>query len=202
MTPAALVASVDAWIYKQAHFRNRVARLDSDGFDDLVSAGREGALMAASRFDRSRGIRFITYASPWIREFMRVAIRDAQTVVRVPPDQTRNGDATRGRRQLARRPVRLDEWGKWGGQGYRGLPLIERLPDPGASALEALESEQDRVRLQAAIRRLSPRGRRIVGRLARGHTQAAIAADLGVSRQRVQQLFARELATLREALAG
>ena len=52
-------------------------------FEDLVSAGNEGLLVAADRFDPGRGAKFSTYASWWIKHRMMRQIKK-QTVVRFP----------------------------------------------------------------------------------------------------------------------
>lgn len=44
-------------------------------FPDLVSEGNEGLMKAIDHFDESKGVKFITYATFWIRDSMRSAIR-------------------------------------------------------------------------------------------------------------------------------
>ena len=44
--------------------------------DELVEAGKTGIAKAASKYDHSRGFRFISYAVWWIRESMLYAIAD------------------------------------------------------------------------------------------------------------------------------
>lgn len=44
--------------------------------DELVEAGKTGIAKAASKYDHSRGFRFISYAVWWIRESMLKAIAD------------------------------------------------------------------------------------------------------------------------------
>jgi len=46
-------------------------RRRGDNTDDLVAEGRLGLVEAADRFDASRGVRFATYASWWVRAFVR-----------------------------------------------------------------------------------------------------------------------------------
>lgn len=62
---AALVASVDGTIW---NFVKEFSRgLTETDKEDLHSAGRVGALIAADRFDPDRGVSFNTFASWWIR---------------------------------------------------------------------------------------------------------------------------------------
>ena len=44
--------------------------------DELVEAGKTGIAKAASKYDHSRGFRFISYAVWWIRESILYAIAD------------------------------------------------------------------------------------------------------------------------------
>jgi hypothetical protein len=49
--------------------------------DDLVGYGRVGLMHAATKFDRGRGVRFNTYATPWIkREIRRGLVADSSPI--------------------------------------------------------------------------------------------------------------------------
>jgi RNA polymerase primary sigma factor len=52
---------------------------------ELINEGNMGLIEAASRFDPSRGVRFITYASWWIRQAILAAIAHYGQVFRIPP---------------------------------------------------------------------------------------------------------------------
>jgi RNA polymerase primary sigma factor len=51
---------------------------------DLVSEGNLGLLAAARRFDPTRGVRFVSYASWWIRQAILRALIERGPLVRVP----------------------------------------------------------------------------------------------------------------------
>jgi len=52
---------------------------------ELINEGNLGLIEAASRFDPDRGVRFITYASWWIRQAMLSAIARHGQSVSIPP---------------------------------------------------------------------------------------------------------------------
>jgi len=52
---------------------------------ELINEGNMGLIEAASRFDPSRGVRFITYASWWIRQAILAAIAHHGQVFSLPP---------------------------------------------------------------------------------------------------------------------
>src|SRR6266487_6439221 len=52
---------------------------------ELINEGNMGLIEAASRFDPTRGVRFITYASWWVRQAILAAIAHYGQVFRLPP---------------------------------------------------------------------------------------------------------------------
>src|SRR5438552_16811591 len=52
---------------------------------ELINEGNLGLIEAASRFDPNRGVRFITYASWWVRQAILAAIAHYGQVFRLPP---------------------------------------------------------------------------------------------------------------------
>ena len=56
-------------------------------YDDVVSEGIIGLLIAAEKYDPSLGIKFISYAVHWIRQRIRKYLDDAVPIVNLPPNK-------------------------------------------------------------------------------------------------------------------
>lgn len=55
--------------------------------NDLISEGNIGLIKAAEKFDETKGFKFISYASYWIRQSILEALIKQQSVVRIPLNQ-------------------------------------------------------------------------------------------------------------------
>jgi len=55
--------------------------------DDLIQEGNLGLYEAATRFEPKEGVRFISYASLWIRKFINEAVVAHGRIVRLPHNQ-------------------------------------------------------------------------------------------------------------------
>jgi RNA polymerase primary sigma factor len=60
-------------------FRGRGAELS-----EIVAEGNLGLIRAVERFDPSRGYRFSTYATWWIQQAIRIALRERSSLLRLP----------------------------------------------------------------------------------------------------------------------
>lgn len=69
-------------------------------FNDLVSEGNLGLLRAVDGFDYTRGLRFSTYATWWIRQTIERAIQNYSRTIRVPVHIQKNSADVRHRLKL------------------------------------------------------------------------------------------------------
>ncbi|MFH1570990.1 MAG: RNA polymerase sigma factor RpoD/SigA [Gemmatimonadota bacterium] len=80
---------------------------------DLINEGNLGLMVAAKRFDGSKGFKFISYAVWWIRQAILQALAEQSRIVRLPLN--RIGELTRVNKVLTKleqrlgRPPELDE---------------------------------------------------------------------------------------------
>ena len=153
-----------------------------EALDDLVQVGSIGLIKAIDRFDPQRGS-LLAYAVPTIRGEIRRHLRDRASPLRVPR-------VPRGERRRVGEAV--------------VLPLADRacasLASDGAVELERGEG---RALLDAGMRALDPRERRILHlRYYGGLSQSGIAAQLGLSQTHVSRLLRGSLEKLRAELGA
>lgn len=138
--------------------------------EELESACLYGLVRAAARYNPGKA-NLTTFAAWWIRNSVQEAIAEARGVPRM------NG----------RRAVPVTPHQQWG-EDETGR--VYDYPDPKAGQVGA---ETERTDLAAAVRRamgrICPRRAEVLTRLVvGGQTLDQVAADLGVSRERVRQL--------------
>lgn len=91
---------------------------------DLINEGNVGLIRAASRFDETRGFKFISYAVWWIRQAIMQALAEQSRTVRLPLNRVSSLN------KIARASAALE-------QKFEREPTAEEL----ASVLEMNESE-------------------------------------------------------------
>lgn len=93
---------------------------------DLVSEGNIGLIMAARRFDETRGCKFISYAVWWIRQAIRQAFADDVRFIRLPRLQAetlnRLEEAIREREQTTGQSTSIEDAATHEEKAGRPLP--------------------------------------------------------------------------------
>lgn len=164
-------------------------------FEDLVQDGTVGLVHAVERFDRRRGVRFSTYAVPWIRHALIDALGQARAI-RIPRRAAQLDGAPRV-------TVSLDE-----PVGEDGAFLWELVADPDAVDPWRSVDELETLRQVWSMLRTLPKRHRTVlirryGLHGKGvQSHAEIGRSLGVGEERSRQLEREALRRLRELGGG
>lgn len=168
---------------------------------DLVQEGNIGLMTAVERFDPNVGVKFITYATPWIRKQMIMALNNNADVV-IPPTTRRahakgqwnNGTPVREQTALAVHEARTTSLSQLVMERSFREPHV--IPDQTIAARQATDLVQSVLKQMpvtcAAV---------LVLRYGLGpfeeETLKQISRRIGVSRERVRQIEALGLAWAR-----
>jgi len=154
-------------------------------FDDLVSAGMIGLIQAVDRFDRSRDLKFKTYAQYRIRGAMLDFLREEDPLSRGERRRVRESAST------AHVTISLDQL---------SAPAANRLVRCETRTVSDLAMSSE---VRTARRCLSDRENRVIAMLFDlGCQSREVAADLKVNESRVSQIKHRALAKLRMAVGA
>jgi RNA polymerase sigma factor (sigma-70 family) len=166
---------------------------------DLFEAGVIGMMRAIDRIDPARGTRFSTYASHWIRNYVRMTARELHTIIHVPTYLYRL--PTNERPRLIFRSLSAIE-GTDEGDSVRDLVDSSEL----TPSSEMEWSERSAV-MQELLTRLSDREAAILRRRFgmdghRRETLSEVGVSMNLTKERVRQLELRALARLKELLTS
>lgn len=163
--------------------------------EDLVSEGNFGLMKAASRFDASKGVRFVNYAVVHVRKQIEKAIEQQAGLYQVPKDVK---DEVVARQQSM--PLSVDA-----PIGHRtNMNLLSVLINQDAPlADERVHSEAVEAAIEFALGTLDQRESRVVNAffgIGQEHeTMAEIAEDMELKRERVRQIRDKAVRKLRKA---
>lgn len=159
--------------------------------EDLVAEGCLGVLEALSRFDAARGCRFMTYASWWVRRRLGDAVLHNR-VVTVPRRRLRQPNPPPREVSLSE-PIAA-------GSHLR----VEDLLVKESEADLATAGAERAAAIRSALAGLTARQRQVLERRyglgGEAQTLQAVAADLGITKERVRQVEQRALERLRLTL--
>lgn len=206
-------------------FKNR-----GESLDDLVQVATIGLIKAIDRFDISRGLEFTTFATPTIMGEIKRHFRDKGWSVRVPRRlQELSAKVTQVSDKLTEKLQRspsVDEIAQVLGvsvdevleamesaHAYTSVSLdvpqgddddgtqSSTVIDKYALVDEDLESSDDRIVLEQAIKDFSEREQQIIRmRFLEGFTQVEIAQKLQISQVQVSRLLRKTLQKFQEKL--
>ena len=163
--------------------------------EDLVSEGNFGLMKAASKFDASKGVRFVNFAVVYVRQQMERAIDQQAGLYKVPKDVK---DEVTARQQSM--PLSVDA-----PLGHRtNMSLLAVLVNQDAPlADEHVYSEAIEEAVEYALGVLDERESRVVnawfGIDQEHETMAEIAEDMDLKRERVRQIRDKAVRKLRKA---
>jgi RNA polymerase primary sigma factor len=179
----ARVESVEGWIIKQA--RKLAMQHSNVELDDLLQEGRLGALTAARKFDASRGFKFLSFASHWIKQHMDRFVKNHSKNVRVPVHRFWEHKTYETSMDA---PV-----------GEDGDATFGDLMGVDESVTHDADTDDRAELLQAALAKLPERERGVLhARFFEDKTLVEIGEQLGVSRERARQIEFNALKTLRK----
>ena len=186
--------------------------------EDLIEEGNIGLMEAARRFDPTRGVRFGSYASWWIRKYVRAAVGRQKLQAGFPVEArstslSGSGETWRsspsvprsnGVRLLWRRILSFDEFP---GNSSGNHPIESRVAAGGPGPEELLNDSQVADSLHEVLEMMSERECQILearhglnGRTPMSLQQ--IADSMGCTREWVRQLEQRALSRARNILEG
>lgn len=176
-------------------FRRRILH------DDALGIGTQGLVKAIERFDVTRGLRFSTYATWWIRAALGRTAANEGHLVRIPVHAQQRGKTSTcaDAAAAARRTCSLDmQVGEDGRETFGDI-----TSDPEAlEAFKSIEGENEARAVRAALATLPQLERDLLTAQAEGATAREMMLRFDVSRERLGQALGQAAGRMRRALAA
>lgn len=167
------------------------------GEDDLVSEGNIGMMHAAQKFDGTKGIRFVSYAAPYIKKAMEEAIKEQTALYKLPKDEKSKFERKRTHAISIDQPIPVGS-----SNNFTLQHILENEDAPQAD--EHLNKELLNFEIQKGLNELNEREKRIIiaiyGLNGTHYTMAEIAENMGLKRERVRQIRNKALRKLHKKM--
>jgi RNA polymerase sigma factor (sigma-70 family) len=176
------------WVAKIAR---KFASPASAHYEDLIQEGMLALIQAAASFDESRGVKFLTYATPGIRREMRSFLRRSRQVHvsdAVAEGRKANPDGTLAMVAIDAANVDGDS------TVYDAIAGHTAMHHP-ATQEDAVISAERAALVKRVTSRTSDRNRSIFESLMRGESAKDVAKRHNINNRRVQQIAAEIAAT-------
>lgn len=197
---------------------------------DLISEGNLGLVKAATRFDHTRGFRFISYAVWWIKQSIIQSLNDNARIIRLPSNVITKISNMKKEiektQSIKDRDVSIEEMK--GSENYVNLSMIpscgsinEVINDEGNELHEVIQDKSnekddgiyeidERVKseIKTALNKLSDREKDIIESYFGLNTDIepmtleAIGDKFGITKERVRQLKEKAIRKMRHNASG
>ncbi len=183
------IADNMGWIVQQA--QKYAANHPGVDLDDLIQQGRLAIVRADKTFDARRGVKFLTYAIPWIRSYMDRWSKDHSKTVRIPNNRWSGKPENRVRTTEVSMDAPL-------GSDDESQTWADLLGVEETTTAEATQDERHELLCAALDKLPAPLIRAIRGSFYEHKTLEAMGAEEGVCRERIRQRIVRGLMLLRK----
>ena len=169
--------------------------------EELEQVGNMGLFKAMQRFDASRGTKFSTFATVWVKGEILTFLRKGQGWLKTGP--ARPGKQSQISLQEAARSAGLSNEEMAASTEYSRVFLPGEPIEDTPSGEHLADETVRRVWLKEAIKKLDSQGRKVIFyRYFQGKTQEEVGDILGISQRQVSRIEKRVLSEMKKSLGS